>query len=668
VFTSIYQYVLHLFWEMTSIELAETSGLLSEAGSKFQAVKGRPLSGASYKESHLALSEHSVAKVPKVPPTGFLSSFVIGILSISLTKIHIIRDHFQIMGVIFSSSYNTLVGLAKTCSDVFGGIGDVVAFNFVDGFQLDASAVVGTLIVVFGGAALCVVAFWAISFGSLSTIVKSRKEVARQGHESKDVVHVKQSQPWKLHAVKLTFLITTSLMLGVVQSSFEIILCDRSSPIMSYYLKDGQACSDLGNRNSLIAFAIIMLFIFVLVMPTMFSIMIERHSPRPDEDYHIINLEGYLEQFSDRVYQDIVNTDRNQVLNPFRDLYEGLRYPYRFYNVSVIVFKTVLCGLTVVVSASGYTDSAKDTLNAIVTLVLMLFSTYYQYRLHPFSTHTDQMIENAGCVTRILTPIAALICIGSGVDSSAASAVGAIILLVNIIGLIVIIYFTANDFPGAIRVLKRASGRAHFTDTAVDIEGRLGSEAIRKWQLDRELKHRVWQPFWTSLFKEKFETVTKRCWSKRRNNPMMERLTSLCDSVKLNGTKAAMEYWENYWSIVDKGLKADLFNLQGRDVIFHGHFGKFYCYPFPLKAVFVPDQEFEVKTLTIAEMFDIVRENNTEEAKKSIKIRKTLRAIARGYARRNIHFNLQGNKKVMSMEIDGGGLHSPGRGYECRRE
>lgn len=637
------------------------AGLLSE-GKAFEAVKGRGIKVSSYKKSSIDLDSLSATKDIKAPPAGFFSALLTGILSISLAKIHIVRDHFQLTGVIFGSSFNTLVGLAKTCSDVFGGIGEIVSFNFVEGLQLDATAAIGTLIVVFGGAAVSFAAYWTITCGPLSGIVKDRQSVARQGHENTDLAHISRNHGWKIHAVKLTLLIVTSLMLGVVQACFEILFCDRSSSIMSYYLEDGQSCSDLSNYDGLKAFAFIMLFAFLILLPADFGTNISKHVPGPDGVGHIIDNEGEVVQFNDKVYQDKISSDRNQVLNPYKDMYVGLRYPYRYFNMYMIAFKTILCAITVYLSSRNeFTDGVKDTYNAIAALVLMLIMAGFQFKYNPFSSPNDQIIEHFGCVTRVLTPLASLISIALGVDSSASQAIGAIIFLIHIIGFLAIVSYTVHDFPGVINAMRRMAGRARYTNTSEELDGLLGSEAIAKWQLDREIKHRVWQPFWISLIEEKFKVEgTKKCFSKKKKNPVMQRLSSLCDSVRVHGTKVVKEYWEKYWSIMDDGLKTDLLKLQGRDVVYKNRHGKFYVYSFPLKGVFVPDQIFEVQPLDYGEMRAIIQQNKTDEAKESIKIRKILRAIAAGNPRRSkisfgpaFDFTLGNNVKLNSVAITG---------------
>jgi hypothetical protein len=104
-------------------------------------------------------------------------------------------------------------------------------------------------------------------------------------------------------------------------------------------------------------------------------------------------------------------------------------------------------------------------------------------------------------------------------------------MIVNLINSGVMGYFTAMGFPYIKLKLKNLGGRFTFHDTCRNVKDLNAVQALKAWDTPKEIKHRVWQSFWSGI-------LLKKC-----GDEVCERLIKLQKDTIDNGLESIEHHW-----------------------------------------------------------------------------------------------------------------------------
>ena len=145
---------------------------------------------------------------------------------------------------------------------------------------------------------------------------------------------------------------------------------------------------------------------------------------------------------------------------------------------------------------------------------------------------------------------------------------------------------------------KKCSGRIDAESTVDDVRGRHDA-IVRSWNVQRELKHRLWHPFWQSL-------LLKKC-----GDDVAGRMLELMEMTHIFGIKRIRDHWSSAEADADVRQYA-IERMEGVDVYctpeiataLDGdtntitNFGKMYVDRYPFRCVMVYDDGGDDRDVT----------------------------------------------------------------------
>jgi len=137
---------------------------------------------------------------------------------------------------------------------------------------------------------------------------------------------------------------------------------------------------------------------------------------------------------------------------------------------------------------------------------------------------------------------------------------GILINVINSINLVLVVGLLLSTFPAVRSFFKNRSGQFSFSDSVYNIHGP-ANRIVNKWDVYRELKHRVWQSFWDSLLANK-EDFPEETGVYKRHLLLKSRVTEV-------GVEHIVGHWD---CLTDPRMLGDmnwcLENLEGVDVYY----------------------------------------------------------------------------------------------------
>eukprot|EP00753_Platysulcus_tardus_P017597 PLAT6443.10.p1 GENE.PLAT6443.10~~PLAT6443.10.p1 ORF type:complete len:1759 (+),score=1054.57 PLAT6443.10:35-5311(+) len=502
----------------------------------------------------------------------------------------IVRDFFQTAGLYFSQlGANALAG-AKA---LWGNISGIIALDFTFVFNVPPEIWVPVLIVA-GIIAL---------IGLLCVLRQSFKllpDAIRDGHEVRDWETLREEASKTTKAIQITLTVLTSLYLPLSRSSLVL-------------LRDGVPAG----QEALLLVAGLVTVIVTIGLPIFCAYMINRSKPVGSlENPDITHDEDGMEvPYTDEMYDLDVNTDPNQVNCPYQFLYKGYERRWAFYKVAVMVLKLALVLPAIMLPST--------TSRTIGTLVVLAIYTALSTLTRPFIKSSSDIMDGSGRVTALVTVVCALI---AEEANAAGPAMNVIVNIANTVNAVVMIIVALAVLPPVALWIKNKLGRFTFSDSVRDDAGP-ADRIIPRWNLAKEVRHRVWHPFWSGL-------LLKRC-----GEEVAERMAHLLRMTREHGLHHIKAHFcdgaDGGIVAMRKGLAAE---VEGIDVYYDGpvhdghldsdsKFGKMYLVPYPFHAVMVydgcDDYAFVHDSDALAGMLAAMR---TPDIRARVQLRQQLRA------------------------------------------
>uniref|UniRef100_K3X585 RGS domain-containing protein n=1 Tax=Globisporangium ultimum (strain ATCC 200006 / CBS 805.95 / DAOM BR144) TaxID=431595 RepID=K3X585_GLOUD len=366
-------------------------------------------------------------------------------------------------------------------------------------------------------------------------------------------------------------------------------------------------------------FAVVTIVVFTLPLPVLLMSMVYKNRPtgslrNPNITY---DEDGEQVAFDDKVYARLIATDPAQLNCPFRSLYAGFTSNWSLYKVYQLFFKVALIIPTVM--ASG-------TVCGIVTCSIYLLIATVPIVRAPFSDPLNNFMDRSGKIGALATCIGGLI-VANIASSTSTKVVVTVVIVVNMVSLVTMIGILLFSLKPLRRVIKNWLGTLTFSDTVRDIRDGPSAKIIPAWDLDREIKHRVWQAFWKTMLLS------------FKNDQLIQRLHELEQAAGASGMQNIKRHWEGLQSEYVAQLRiATRTMLEGVDVFWNNPntahlnsqvcFGKMYVRPYPFHCVMVYDESERTAVIDDDKVSDFLFLNFSPAIVEKRLMRQKLRALS----------------------------------------
>ena len=281
-------------------------------------------------------------------------------------------------------------------------------------------------------------------------------------------------------------------------------------------------------------------------------------------------------------------------------------------------------------------------------LGLQLAFSGLSFYANPFVDPTNDRIDACGRISAIVTAICTLLLaliydpseeheskVGDQ-DRTLNDVIGLVLNITMVINAVVMVSFLTFSFTK--KFWKNLLGRFEFSNTVLNTQGP-GYKITTSWDLDLEVKHRVWHAFWDSF-------MLKLCGEtdgEEDSNPVAERILGLKEETRSFGLDKIKMHWEG---VADPAIAAArmacLREWEGVDVFWDDgsktldgqldsqtFFAKLYVsdYPFHIRAIY--DDSTDVTCLwDNVDLVRFVELQNREDIVARRGVRQRLRALA----------------------------------------
>ena len=355
--------------------------------------------------------------------------------------------------------------------------------------------------------------------------------------------------------------------------------------------------------------------------------MIEQFKPTgsPKNPDIVYDQDGEEVPFDDKVYNEIVEHDVNQQLVPFRSLYMGFEKDYSQWKVAMMVYKVLFVLPTIALSATTSTEVLSAFQLILVCIQFALVSQMAPY-IDPMNDHMDF----CGRLTAIVVAIGG-ICVAVAPNSAGTSGVGVIVMIANILNGLFMILAMSSGVPAIKAFVKNCRGSFTFSDTTRNLTDMSAQTALRFYDVNKEIKHRVWQTWWNGV-------LLNHC-----GDDVPARLVKLQKDTVDNGIATIKNHWdgERIEEVRKNRIRART-DYEGVDLFWDdesgtrdGHldsktcFGKMYvkAYPFHLVIVY-DDAEDETFIEENDKLQAFLDKQETDDIRARRENRRSFRALA----------------------------------------
>jgi len=537
----------------------------------------------------------ALAAIEGLAAVGLLACCGPGGIFEDLLKGEIFRDSFQALGLFFSQAIRDTGRFVKLARDWMGRLANVVALDF---FEVVRSEVFQQITI---GISVALALFMIVSFAWLAKkALKANPDSLREGHETKSWKQRKAESAREVRIMGLILTVGTTAYLPISRVAVEILVCGDSfkATLQSLsavggglFIQDGK-CS-----SSLMGFAMVALLLFSLPFPIAVAYAIWRNKPRGSlENPDVTHDEDGVEvPFDDKRYLERCENDPNQISCPYNSLYRGLERRWAFYKVAVMVHKFLMAIVAVTLATSL---DKKNTPQAVAMLVFQVAFSCVSFYATPFVDPNNDKMDACGRISAITTAICTLVLAltykpvgnseaGNVSGSNVEDAIGLILNIAMAINAVVMVSFVVYSITK--NFWKNLLGRFEFGNTVLNTQGP-AERIIPSWDLDLEVKHRVWHAFWDSF-------ILNRC-----EQEVAERMLELKDETRSFGLEKIRAHWEGAQDTAISAARletrsdwegVDLFWDDGTKTL-DGHldsktfFGKLYVsdYPFHIRVIY----------------------------------------------------------------------------------
>ncbi len=560
----------------------------------------------------------------------------------ALLRLEIIRDFGQIVGSVFSSVYRGAEGAMKAVVDFFGSLFAFVTLNLTAFSESKEAAYAGIIIAIILAILAAAAYIWMISFSGVLKMATATSDQLRGGKEVKSFREQAKEMKENLYYVEKIITLCLSIYLPIATYVCQVIFCDMNSSIVEFSLisDNVQTCVDSKSLTYLSYVCWLLFLVFLLPLPIFLGICINETKPRgliedPDKIY---NADGMMVDFDDKVYNDIVENDVTQKLNPFRSLYRGFENNFALYKIGMMVWKFMLIAPTIMLS--GGVGSSTVWAAVFQTVVLIVQAVGFHY-MAPFIDESTDIMDGSGRISAAAVAFGGMFTKVKGLNTF----FGILLMIMNIVNMSIMGYYTMMGFGFCQAIIKNLSGRFTFSDTCRTINDMDAVTALKEWDIQKEVKHRVWQAFWNGILLKKIgkNNDNKDPESLVCGDEVPERLIKLQKDTVDNGLESIEHHWNGERDVAVSDARVDLRkNMEGVDMYWDGeedtldghldsetNFGKLIVQAYPFKIRIAYDDCDDVTIIKDNEkLFKFIEMNHSPKIEAKRAIRKNLRVMA----------------------------------------
>lgn len=540
-------------------------------------------------------------------------------ISIDYIKLDIFRDFFQTIGLFFA---NISVKALEYSKYVFGYIGSFFALDF--GFFIAISQI-------FFYAALFLVCFViaALYLSSAYVSIKNTPDDTRDGHEGHGWETVRKKKCFSVAYMSIMIKVLIALYLPISRSLIQIIACDATMGTALHRINDDLCvkkddyydckCSEWSLYPLFMILAFIFLLCITIGLPAFTAFVTYKNIPRGSIDHpgKVYDDFGQLVDYSSEQYKyDLIN-DPYQKKCPYRFLYFGYERKWAYFQTYTLVMKLVLI-LPIILFFRNV------TYQVIFTTIITLFMVSVSLYAAPFINDQSDRMDISSKFSLFVTSFCSLLSCGD-ILPDASTGLAVLIYFVNTVSTILMLCLTLYGIGCVRKIIRNITSTFIFENSVTGESG--GVKIIDDWDLEKEVKVRIWHRFWNSLTLNLCGSNVMKRMTELKDNVqrwgifrVKYHVAGLADEEELNRRKWVMENLEGvdvYWteSTNNKVCKSK------------SHFGKLWINPYPFVCIVVYDDSDDYCYIEPEQFKEFVRINQDPEIVHKREIREILRSL-----------------------------------------
>ncbi len=468
----------------------------------------------------------------------------------------------------------------------------------------------------------------------------------RQGREAMGWDKLRKVHPWRLWWIEKVLTVSFVAYLPVSRTAMQVLVCAPSIGRAMQALGAGVSCTkhavddtyqcnctDWEYYTEFSIFMGLVLLLFTFGLPLRTYQLIQANKPVGSREHPSMRYDdqGSLVPYTDEMYERDLQTDPKQIASPYRSLYMPYTRKAAHWKVITLMMKLVLTLAVVVMHTNLITQSS-------ISIAVLAVMSVLGYRLSPFLNDAADRMDLSGRVTNLLTVTFGLI--GSMRLSDSQRTIDLAGLGINVVNGInagIMFLLLLWGIPFVRRLTQSVFGFLLFENASTNHTGRLKHTILnRKGQvsvdLRRELKLRVWQPFWDGVMAHGV------------NEAVSKRFVQLQRAASDAGRERIVEHF--YYAGRHAQDRIFIMNeLEGVDAYWDGAdgaqssscFGKATVSLFPFHVTFAYDEDERVAFIWEKDLHRFVVLNKTPDVQRRRGVRECLRSASYGGIKLHLH-------------------------------
>ena len=393
-----------------------------------------------------------------------------------LMRVEILRDFMQTVSLFFTNLYAVTIDSpwVEGARGFYGGVANLFTVDVAAALQSDELVTVGLIVLMVAVGVAYTFYLWFI-FHAVNG--HSREKELREGHETQTWSEIESAKRKTVKVTTIAITICLSIYLPVAKTCLELIS----------EKKDAFLVKQLSSDQFLVGqcFSYFLLTTFTLPLPFVLFHLVQTNKPagNPENPDIVYDVDGEQVPFDDKIYHHLIEHDPNQQKCPYRSLYQGFERRWAYYKVLQLLSKLLLAIPLILL-----VEEAKVWASVLIYTTLTGVSFY----LTPFIDSVNDIMDSSGRVTGVITAFGGALLIAFPGSNSFGQIVGVVVTLVNTINYCIMAGAFLNGNKKVRAKLKNIRGSFSFSDTVKGIEQSSAHKIVPCWDLDREVKHRIW--------------------------------------------------------------------------------------------------------------------------------------------------------------------------------
>lgn len=554
-----------------------------------------------------------------------------------LLKLEIFRDAFQVLALFFSQIYKDAGPAVEDAKDWIGRIANLIALDFYAVIHSELFLQITIFVTIVLAVVMVLAMLWLIY-----EMWNDNPDELTEGHDVKTWKDRKIEAAKKVRAIGLILTLGTTIYLPVSRMALEVLVCEEKildqlrltkMPLLytegltsdGHQLRNWTAADGTAYQGdcsgTIHAISWCMLGLITFLFPLACAHAIQKNKPRGSLENPDVTFDddGTEVAFDNQRYLEQIQNDPNQLANPYRTLYKGFERKWAFYKVIQMVFKFL-----VVVPCLLLVSSPKNQVIAVLAVVVVYAAASFYSA--PFIDPTNDMMDDTARVVAILSALIAVALAYKQNDEND-ELLGLLLNILMACNAVVMLSFTLSGLKPVKMFYQNMFGLITFHNSVLDTHGP-GQKIIPKWDLMKEVKHRVWHKFWGGM-------LIKKC-----GDEVAERLLELKDQTRNFGLDKIKYHWAGEKiPAVAACRKTCISEYEGVDLYWESEgsdtkscFGKCWVDQYPFHMYMVYDDCAADDDVTPIwnddEVAEFVRLQQRDDVVAMREVRKTFRALA----------------------------------------